>query len=339
MTAATDETFIDRVSTIDMSPLADGSADGKRIVADALRTVFERVGFFILVNHGVEQTLIDRTFAETRRFHAQPMKAKQAVMMNAHNNGYMAINRYTVRTSRVSEATARLDRNESFFIKRERGSEDPLVRANRRFAGPNEWPDNLPGFRETLLEYTDIVDAMARRLLPALAMSLDLPEDFFTPAFTESQFSFRLSHYPPVDEREAGQYGIAPHTDSNFMTFLAQSDIPGLQIRIGENRWVDVPYVPNSFVVNSGDMLHRWTNGRYKSTPHRALPPVGKPRYAIPYFLGPHLDTEIACLQTCQGPDNPPKYPSIRYSDYISWWYDSNYRPEDQKDLTPEAAE
>ena len=330
---------IDRVATVDMAPLADESLAGKRIVADALRSVFERVGFFILVNHGVDQALIERTFSEARRFHAQPMAAKMAVMMNAHNNGYMAINRYNVRTSRASDPAALPDRNESFFIKRERQPDDPMLVADRRFAGPNVWPENLPGFRETLLEYTGAVDATARRLLPSLALSLDLPEDTFDAAFAESQFSFRLSHYPPVEEREAGQYGIAPHTDSNFMTFLAQSGVPGLQIRLGEDRWIDVPHVPNSFVVNGGDMLHRWTNERYKSTPHRALPPIGQPRYAIPYFFGPHLDTEIACLPSCQGVDNPPKYPPISYSDYISWWYDSNYNVKDQQDLTPEAAE
>src|SRR5947199_9987258 len=73
--------------------------------------------------------------------------------------------------------------------------------------------------------------------------------------------------------------------------------------------WVGVPYVPGSFAVKSGDMMQRWTNHRFKSTPHRALPPVGRPRYAIPYFMGPHLDTEIACLPTCHGPSNPPRHP------------------------------
>ncbi len=92
------------------------------------------------------------------------------------------------------------------------------------------------------------------------------------------------------------------------MTFLAQSEVPGLQVRMPDGRWVDVPYVPGSFAVNSGDMMQRWTNHRFKSTPHRALPPVARPRYAIPYFMGPHLDTEIACLSTCQGPGNPPRY-------------------------------
>jgi isopenicillin N synthase-like dioxygenase len=327
----------DTVATIDLAPLADASDAGRREVADALRSALERVGFFILVNHGVNRALIQRTFGEAERFHDQSMEAKHAVLMNEHNNGYMAMNRYNVRTSRVSEA-AKPDRNEAFFIKRERSPDDPMALAGRRFAGPNEWPENLPGFRENLLEYTEAVDTMARGLMPSLAMSLDLPADTFDAAFAESQFSFRLSHYPPVTEQEAGQYGIAPHTDANFMTFLAQSEMPGLQIRVGEENWLDIPYVPDSFVVNSGDMLHRWTNGHYKSTPHRALPPIGGARYAIPYFFGPHLDTVIECLKTCQGPDNPPQFPPITYSDYIVWWYDANYNTKDQQDLAKASA-
>ena len=89
--------------------------------------------------------------------------------------------------------------------------------------------------------------------------------------------------------------------------------------------WLDVPYVPGSFAVNSGDMIARWANGRFKSTPHRAVPPVGRHRYAIQYFLGPHLDTVIACLPTCQTPDTPPKFPPITYGEYLHWWYDANY--------------
>ena len=79
-----------------------------------------------------------------------------------------------------------------------------------------------------------------------------------------------------------------------------------------------------SFAVNSGDMMKRWTNHRFKSTPHRALPPVGRERYAIPYFMGPHLDTVVACLPTCEGPDNPPRHPPITYAEYLDWWYDAN---------------
>ncbi len=311
-----------------MIPLIDLSRSREEVAA-ALGHALERVGFFILVNHGVPAVDIARVFAEARRFHDQPEAAKRAVLMNEHNNGYMAMARYNVRTSRVSE-DALPDMNEAFFIKRERGPDDPL--AGQRFAGPNRWPAELPGFRETLLDYCETVDRLAVGLLPALALSLGLPADWFRPHFTRSQFSFRLSHYPPA-AREPGRYGIAPHTDTNFLTFLAQSEVPGLQIRPEGGDWQDVPFVENSFVVNSGDMLHRWTNGRYPSTPHRALPPVGRHRYAIPYFFGPNLDAEIRCAPTCAGPDNPPRWPPVRYADHLAWWYDANYNAADQQDL------
>ena len=323
--------MVDKIPLIDLAPLSDGLA-GARKLAPTLNRALEEVGFLIITNHGVDRDLIARTFAEAKRFHDQPMDAKHALLMNEHNNGYMAQGRYNVRTSRVSERAVKPDANEAFFTKRERKPDDPLVRAERRFAGPNRWPAYLPGFRETVLDYTDAVDAMARRLMPALALSLDLDPSYFDAAFVESQFSFRMSHYPPV-ERADELYGIAPHTDVNFMTFLPQSGVPGLQIATKPNDWRDVPHVPNSFVVNTGDTLHRWTNGRYLSTPHRALPPTGRHRYAIPFFLGPHLDTMIECLPSCTDPAHPPKDLPISYGDYLSWWYDANYNAEDQNDL------
>jgi len=91
--------------------------------------------------------------------------------------------------------------------------------------------------------------------------------------------------------------------------------------------------VPGSFAVNSGDMMQRWTNHRFKSTAHRALPPVGRERYAIPYFMGPHLDTVIACLPTCQAAGNPPRYAPITYAQYLDWWYDANYNAARQRDV------
>jgi len=109
-------------------------------------------------------------------------------------------------------------------------------------------------------------------------------------------------------------------------------------VRASSGDWLDVPYVPESFAVNAGDMMHRWTNGRFKSTPHRALPPVGRDRYAIPFFLGPHVDTVIACLPTCQGPDNPARFPPITYEDYLVWWYDANYKASAQDDIAERAA-
>jgi isopenicillin N synthase-like dioxygenase len=226
------------------------------------------------------------------------------------------------------------DLNEAFFIKRERPADDPLLCSGRRFVGPNQWPDeaDLPGFRAAVLDYAAVMDGFARHLLPAVAVALDLAPDWFDAAFSDSQFTLRLSHYPPV-AAEPNQFGIAPHTDSNFMTFLAQSEVPGLELRLPSGEWQPVPYIPGSFAVNSGDMMVRWTNGRFKSTPHRAVPPVGRDRYAIPFFLGPRFDQVIECLPSCTDPADPPRWPPITYGEWQQYWYDANYDPARQKDV------
>jgi isopenicillin N synthase-like dioxygenase len=318
------------IPVIDFGPCFAGVPGAREATAAHLRDTLESVGFFVMVNHGVPPALIDRTFAEARRFHDQPMDAKLALRMNEHNNGYMTMGRYAVWTSDVN-ANDKPDLNEAFFTKRERTSDDPLLQSGRRFVGPNQWPASLPGFRDSVVAYTDAMDALSARVLPVLAVALDLAPTAFDAAFAESQFSFRLTHYPPVTA-EPNQFGIAPHTDANFLTFLAQSEVPGLQVRMPSGDWLDVPYVPGSYAVNTGDMMVRWTNGRFKSTPHRALPPVGRHRYAIPFFLGPHIDTVIECLPTCQGPENPPRFPPITYEAYLTWWYDANYNAAVQKD-------
>jgi isopenicillin N synthase-like dioxygenase len=300
-----------------------------RQVHDALTAV----GFFVLTGHDVSLSLIERTFTEARRFHAMPMEKKLALKLNEHNNGYMVMGRYAVRTSDLNN-NDKGDLNEAFFVKRERPPGDPLLLSGRRFVGPNLWPDeaDLPGFRTNVLEYVDTMDRFARRFLPAVAVALDLSPHWFDEAFEDSQFSFRLSHYPPV-AAEPNQFGIAPHTDSNFMTFLAQTEVPGLQVRMTEGDWLDVPYIPGSFAVNSGDMLRRWSNARFKSTPHRALPPVGRERYAIPFFLGPRFDQRIECLPTCTGPGNLPRWEPITYAEWQEYWYDANYDPKLQRDV------
>ena len=138
------------IPVIDVGPCFSGVRGALADTAATLRDTLERVGFFVMVNHSVPQPLIDATFAEAQRFHDQPMGVKIALKMNEHNNGYMALGRYAVRTSDVN-ANDKPDLNEAFFCKRELAPEHPLRRSGRRFVGPNLWPAGLPGFREQVL--------------------------------------------------------------------------------------------------------------------------------------------------------------------------------------------
>ena len=320
------------IPVIDIGDYLTGRPGALQATARQVHDALTTVGFFVLTGHDVPLPLIECTFAEARRFHAMPMATKLALKLNEHTNGYMVMGRYAVRTSDLNN-NDKGDLNEAFFVKRERPADDPLLASGRRFVGPNLWPaeEELPGFRANVLEYVDTMDRFARRFLPAIAVALDLPANWFEEAFEDSQFTVRLSHYPPV-AAEPNQFGIAPHTDSNFMTFLAQTEVPGLQVRMPGGDWLDVPYIPGSFAVNSGDMLRRWSNACFKSTPHRALPPVGRERHAIPFFLGPRFDQRIECLPTCTGPGNPPRWEPITYAEWQEYWYDANYDPKLQRD-------
>jgi isopenicillin N synthase-like dioxygenase len=321
------------IPVIDLADYIANRPTAMQTVARQIHDALTQVGFFVITGHDVPPALIRQTFDEAARLHAMPMTRKLALKLNEHNNGYMASGRYAVWTSDVNR-NDKPDLNEAFFIKRERDPGNKLRQTNRRFAGANMWPDeaDMPGFRTHILDYLDAMESFTNRLLPAVAMSLDLPPDTFLPHFVDSQFTLRLSHYPPV-AAEANQFGIAPHSDANFMTFLPQSDVAGLQVRMPGGDWLDVPVIPGSFAVNSGDTLRRWTNGRFLSTPHRALPPVGQHRYAIPFFLAPHLDTMIECLPTCTGTGNPPRWEKITYEAWITAWTNANYDPKRQQDV------
>lgn len=321
------------IPVIDLTDYVAGPPGALAATARAIQNALTGVGFFIVTGHGVPAELIAGTFDYARRVHALSMDQKLALRLNEHNNGYMAMGRYAVWTSDVN-ANDKPDLNEAFFIKRERPPEHPMRSANRRFAGANVWPEDadLPGFRDHILTYYETMDRFTRGLLPAVAMALDMPTDFFAAAFDDNQSNLRLSHYPPVPARD-NQFGIAPHTDANFMTFLPQSEVPGLQVRMPDLTWLDVPVVSGSFAVNSGDTLRRWSNARFRSTPHRALPPVGAHRYATPFFMAPHLDARIECLPSCASVDNPPRWEPISYEGWITKWTDANYDPKVQRDI------
>ena len=200
-----------------------------------------------------------------------------------------------------------------------------MVLAKRRFHGLNQWPTELPGFRETALAYMQAMETLCRRLVPIYAAALDLPPDAFDRAYAEPHLILRLTHYPPLDRGEAASLSLTPHTDSGFMTLLAPNPVPGLSILLPDGRWIDAPAVADAFVVNGGDILHRWTNERFLSTPHRVINRTSGDRYAIPFFCDPNHDTLVECLPSCCSAANPPKYPPIAFGDYAIWFARKSY--------------
>jgi isopenicillin N synthase-like dioxygenase len=312
------------IPLLDVEPYLAGEPGALDKVARELRYAFEQVGFYYMQGHGVPRELIASMFEEAKRFHAQPAEQKERLKINEHNIGYMGMGGSMFRTSRV-EKNKKPGANEAFFLRRERSPDDPDVVANKKLRGLNQWPSDLPGFRETVLQYMNTMESLGRRLVRIYAVALDLPETYFDPMFERPSIVQRLTHYPASPKRAEDEFSIAPHTDSGFMTMLAPNDMPGLSIRLPSGNWIDAPVVENAYVVNGGDILRRWTNDRFLSTPHRVTNVIEKPRYAVPFFFDPHFDTPIRCLPSCQSASDPEKYPSITYDEYAIWFATRNY--------------
>ena len=309
---------------LDLGPYLRGEAGALDALAAKLRWTCENVGFFFIENHGISDELVERTFAASKRVHAMPVERKREIALNEQNIGYMFVNESIQGHSKVEKAR-KPNYNESFFCRRDRRPDDPDVLARKPFKGLNQWPRDLPGFREDCIAYMNAVEALGMRMLPVIARALDLPLDFFDDYFNPANLQLRLLHYPVRDESEPEQYGAGAHTDAGFMTFLIQHGVGGLQIRKTDGTWFDAPVLPGKFLINTADLLRRWTNDRWLSTPHRVMNVSGTDRYSIAFFFGPDLDRELSCLPTCQDADNPPKYPPITYSEYKKGFVAANY--------------
>ena len=312
------------IPILDLGPYLAGAPGAAERLGRELREAFTHIGFYFIRNHGVDEALIRRVFSAAERFHALPLEAKLALKINEHNIGYLALRAATTRHSKINLGN-KPNLNEAFFVKRELPPDHPDIAAGKRFRGANQWPKDMPGFRETVLEYCAALERLATALLPLYAHALELPGDFFAEPFRDPQFTLRMSHYPPQELAAENEFGLAPHTDTSFMTLLAQNQVPGLSLRLPDGRWIDAPAPPGTFLVNGGDMLRRWTNDRFLATPHRVINRSGGERYAIPFFFDCRIDYEMRCLASCTHPGDPPHYPPTSYMDYMIWFQQQNY--------------
>jgi isopenicillin N synthase-like dioxygenase len=300
-----------RIPVLDIGPYLAGDAGAAAPLARAIARTCEDTGFLV-ANHGVPPHLVEDTFAVATQFFARPEPDKLALKIGKYNIGYLPFGGQVVRHSPVNRNT-KPNFSESFYITRDRAPDHPDIVADKPLVGLNRWPPDMPEFRAATTAYYAAMEAMTTRLVPVVAIALDLPPDYFAEAFAEPNCTIRLIHYPPQPNPEGNEFGFAPHTDNNFITFLAQSRLPGLEVRTAEGEWIQPPAVPSTFVVNTGAMLARYSNDRFRATPHRVINRNGASRYAIPFFLGPNHDSIVDCVPTCVALDNPPRYEPTTY--------------------------
>ncbi len=281
-----------RIPIVDLDG-TDRDGERRAAAARAIHRAAGDTGFFYVANHGVSQVTIDGAFAASRAFFALPEGTKRRVLMERGKmRGYEPLESETL------DARAGNDLKESFRLARE---SDTV---------PNLWPAEPAGFRETLLSYYDAAGTLGARLVRLMALSLGEPEETLDEAYRGTNPTMRLLHYPARPSGAAPQQiGAGAHTDWGGITILAQDAIGGLEVRDASGAWLRALPVPGTFVINLGDLIARWTNDRYRSTPHRVFnPPEAQDRYSIALFYGPRDGARIACLPTCLAPGEVPRY-------------------------------
>jgi isopenicillin N synthase-like dioxygenase len=288
------------IPVIDIDPFLHGTPVARAEAAKKIGDACRNIGFFYITNHGVPEALIAQTYVEARRFFSLPaaVKAEVAIEHSSCHRGYFSTGGENLDPARQKSG----DLKEGYKIGRDLEADHPLVRAGTPLHGPNQWPANLPGWRETMTAYYKAMEKLGRDLMRAFALALDLPETYFDDWLTAPMTTLGPLHYPPqTGHITQAQIGAGAHTDYGCLTLLAQDDAGGLQVRNAAGQWVDAPPIAGSYVVNIGDMMERWTNGVFTSTLHRVINTSGRERYSLPFFFDPDFHAPVACLNTCLG--------------------------------------
>ena len=307
-----------RLPVIDLGGLASRNFAARKAVAREVHLACRATGFFYVANHGVPAALVEDQLDCTRRFFSLPPKRKEIV----HWANSSARRGYEGGGRQVLDSGSAPDLKESFYIGRNLDAEHPYVKRGLANHGPNQWPADQPGFRAQSERYFAALLELSNRLMSALALSLDLPEDWFAPMLAEPMPIMRLIHYPPqAADAPANQFGAGAHTDWGALTLLAQDEVGGLDVQGPDGRWIRAAPIRGTFVVNLGDMIARWTNGLYHSTVHRVLNAGGRDRYSVAFFANPDHEARVECLPTCTGPDKPPRFPPCTAGEHIEEMY------------------
>jgi len=287
-----------------------------------LKKACSQVGFFYIKGHGVSKKLIQRTFQEMKRFFDLPLEKKMEISCkDTPNRGYFNVGE----GEKLGEKKI-ADLKEAVDIARE----DDLLRADKMRL-PNKWPSNLPGWKETMDEYFAAMTKLGFELTHGIAIALNIKEDWFDDKLRAPSTTLRLVHYPPQEQKDVDEdhLGAGPHTDYGVLTILAQ-DNPGLQVMNRAGEWIAVPPIPDAFVINLGDMMPRWTNGFFLSTPHRVINTTSKfhrtpDRYSIPFFFEPDFEAIVECLPEYCSPENPPKFPPKKFGQHLIELFNKTY--------------
>ncbi|MEM7224733.1 MAG: 2-oxoglutarate and iron-dependent oxygenase domain-containing protein [Pseudomonadota bacterium] len=316
--AATRRIEVSDIPVIDLAPLLDDERATAR-VGEALRRAAEEVGFLYVKNHGIPERVIAEADRQARAFFALPLEQKETARINAYHHGFLRVGEAKMREA------SRTDLKESFVWGLDLPDDDPAVNDANPFLGRNRWPAGQTAFRGALTDFFDHGLACGRQILRAFALSLGLPAESFVSNWRHPIARASVIYYPaqpPLMGEE--QFGVAPHTDFGCLTLLWQDQIGGLEVQTKTGEWVTAHPIEGTLVVNVGDLLSRWTNDAFRSTPHRVINRAGVERHSMVVAADPDFETMVDPAIVCRNGETP-HYQPVSCGDYILSRFDESF--------------
>jgi isopenicillin N synthase-like dioxygenase len=313
----------DVVPIVDIGPFLADDPIGRRSVPQAVARACEGVGFFTIMGHGVEPEMIRAADGAARQFFDLPSNEKRLARSTDMSRGYRGIGNEALAGTRAGQTPP--DLKEVFFLGPPDFPHDAYhdVPQARPYFIENVWPASLVAFRPAITAYYRAMEKLASDLMRIFALALDLPELFFADKMDRHISAMRIIIYPEQTHAPLpGQLRAGAHSDYGTLTILLGENQPGsLQVYTRSGEWMDVFIPPQSFVINIGDLMMRWTNDRWVSTLHRVVNPpepiaAKARRLSLVFFHYPNYDAEVACIPACADAANPPRYSAVKAGHY-----------------------
>lgn len=306
-----------KLPLVDIEPFIHGDDVARRRVARAFGDAFEGTGFAVIVGHGVSEKLATDLYDTMTAFFAMPYPAKAQYTPGekAKGRGYLPIGIESVAKTLTGETPPDLCEALVFTAPH---------REERSDGRPNIWPIEPATIASLVKQWTQAMIVLIEHLAKMSALALDLPETYFDAAYRDPALVLRFVNYPDqLEPPLPGQMRYGEHHDYGALTILRQDAAPGgLQIKDSDGVWKEAGVVPESFVINVGDLMARWTNNRWHSTLHRVSNPdrglTGSTRrLSMVAFSGPNEQCEVACLPSCTDQQHPPLFEPVKAGDYV----------------------
>ena len=284
-------------------PIVNGTGEAGRIV-DEVRAALSEVGFMYVSGHGISPPIFQRALECSRHFFSQPAAVKSRFAYSQDdveaNFGF-----HGLKTERLDTSSAP-DLKESFSMRNA-----PAVTQEARWPGEE--------FRRASLALYEASRSASHCILRIMAAGLGLPSEFFTERHQGQNVTLRFLHYPAgLPAASAAQLGAGAHTDYGSITLLHQDEVGGLEVRSSDGQWHPAPAVPGALLVNTGDLMQRWTNDRFRSTVHRVRAISGAAdRYSIAFFVDPDTEVRVECIESCRNEHEPARYPTVTAGAHI----------------------